>query len=404
LNKEQLFSGGRRTIAWIILGISSLGLNATILKLDPDSNLLKNPHLNNKEQRFLAAITDIKPLKTPNVSLFEDDFIGQGQYGNVYGGLYGKQRVAIKRPKERMQAFQRREFDNSKDLLQAVIEARRANTILPIEQVNMRFIVLSFAKTTDGSLTQKRIVGRNVYETLQKQKAPYTNGYPDDFREAIRRALQLTRTLSLLHKLKVTFGDIRPGNVVIENSPGRNYPCYLVDLGLMQKTGTYFPFCIFGQPVDCLPQEYRAAHPVFHAWQERVEQVSSKLQAIQSKLKSCASAGEDEERLAKKKRQLEARQLKLQRELTDLNDHLPCNYPTAQPSFDIHQFAPVLEAVLLGKSRAKISENPEKFPPHIVAQLHALIDTMLDPAPDKRPSAEEIAQTLQDISCSNWRE
>jgi serine/threonine protein kinase len=446
LNKKQLFISGGWTIAWIVLGISSFGLNATPLELNLASDPFPTPNPSNKKQKILAAVTGTRPsnpkktstplkfdptsnlflifnlssrekkffeiiigirlLKSERIVMLENGFLGQGQYGKVYGGLYGKQPVVLKQAQEGKELFLEKEYENSKNFLLAVTEAYRMGVIPPILQPNIRFLVCSFGKTTDGRLVQKRINGRNAYEALKAREAPYTDGYPDDFRKAILRASNLFRVLSVLHRLGFIFGDIRPGNIVIENNPAKNYLCYFVDFGMLQKIGTHLPFCIFGQPVECLPQEYRAAHPIVLAWQEQEEQVISALQDIQSQLQSCpcASTDEDREQLTQKKQQLEARQSELQQELTNLYNHLPSGYPPAHPSFDIHQSVLVLKAILFGKSGSKILEDPIRFPSHILAQLQILFHRMLDHDPAKRPSAEEIAQTLQDISRSNWEE
>jgi serine/threonine protein kinase len=426
MNKKQTLSKEKRSIVLIVLCFLSLNLNGTftILNFDPKNNFLDRVAQNSEEREFLIDIVDLHPgffsKKNHFFKINPKNCLGRGEYGEVFlAELFcNQQRFVVKRALPKREEDLMREYHNAQDLYIAMLNVLRSSctthTKIPGKiWYGMKSLVCSVGKTQNGCLYQKWVNGRNVFDTIVGGIPPYRNGYPNNLVDAILRAADFFSTLATLHKLGFIFGDIRRGNVVIENGPQAykayinsedidwlyepflNHPCRIIDFALLTRIGNFLPYYIVNQSVKELPEEYWNTHKVFFTYQNRIDKIDDRLANIASQLKNviatqqkyegirsnrywnnlysvislctcdCIHAPTDEDmaQLDLQRQNLEEQSTVLRQEINNLLQEqrqqtsiaLPCAYP----SFDIHQSVPVLEALLFGV--LGISERPRSW-------------------------------------------
>ncbi|MDR2372440.1 MAG: hypothetical protein LBD60_04835 [Puniceicoccales bacterium] len=461
MNKEQIISKGKKSIASIAFLGLSLNLHGTIQELEGKDYIPFNIAQNCYELAFLIETSGFNPGGDRELGFVANsgNCIGRGGYGSIFEAIYGydEQQVVLKYAHRGSEEDLENEFRNSFFLLNGMLNEFRAglnleSEIRPEIWEGMKSIVCSLWRTPDGALLQKRIMGLNLLIAIEdgvnegRVKYPYNDGNPVDGHGAIWRAMKFFYTLATVHRLGYIVVDLSCSNIVLD--PSTNFSCCLIDWSLLTSIGGRIPaFMLKPPPAEKFPQEYWEAREIFFAIEnkeEEIERVVSQMQAVESKgnrydivrespiLKTIfrrvlhpltrgylqVPTDEMMAELVVKYVELDEQKERLEQEKAALCARQEALMPPAHPSYDIYLSSYILQAILFGKlglagvqrrgigalflpnnfeNVAETAEAQKMYSPEILAGISEIITAMRNPDPGLRPSAMDIADALRTI-------
>ena len=198
----------------------------------------------NYVRHFIGEISELQNFSPGDIEK-DSRLIGNGKVGNVYPGRIrdSGQDVIIKelRQGRNLNSLQR-ELNASETLKHQL--KHRLNDLSEDMAKFQGFpgIVTVLGQTSDGHLIQERVQGENLRTLLRnpQDKAFYDKrlgGFPQDLKEAKRKALGLATIIQSIHSLGMYHNDLYSDNVMLDDKGH----IHVIDLELAQNDSLDFP-------------------------------------------------------------------------------------------------------------------------------------------------------------------
>lgn len=404
-------------------------LNATALTVDTILDFKIHGHKCDKQASYKDS-TGPQKLEGGTI-IYLGKKLTSGGYGTIYEGSLGHRNFIIKQIRPEKGTKSRRgiqiEWGNSRDFLGRIAEKMKQDPIQYGKLLETDPIIPAIAQTTDGSLIQKKVSGRDLRKIVFSEQTPYRSGFPDQLPGAVTCAADFFRGLALLHHLGFVHCDIKPGNIMIDDE---HYLCHIIDLGGMKKIGKKIHIHSTNGAPEFIEQTY--AIKDYEAQQKELlteqTQIASKIEA--------ASDSETSEQLQERNRAIETQLLEIAAAIESAKKKRDT---VARPAYDIYSSVPILLAILFGKTGyqlahhlyflqekdsvpfqyLQIAKRPDfdgeeyfmnrcfelnqtmqektgqTYPESMIRQLAQLLARMSSLDPNERPSAIEIIETLE---------
>ncbi|MDR2806806.1 MAG: hypothetical protein LBB11_01450, partial [Puniceicoccales bacterium] len=301
-------------------------------------------------QRFARDFLGEQNLK-PGMAIEKGRELGRGYFGIVYASKDEHQIVKQGIGPQGSQNMQD-ELKNSNALVANAAQKLGQDRVEYGLLSGLGVIVTVIGKAKDGSLIQEKIQGKDLKAVVlaSEHQAPYDYlGYPDNLQKAIARAASLFAGFIALHTLGMIHGDIKPDNIMLLYDAFADYPCRIIDLGIMTKIGDKIErYCSNGAP------EYVELQRTIAKNESKIENLTEGYDALQTLLTQIPAQNLEELKDVKDTLEEFSKQIT---ELRDSNKEQSTKFPTAQTSYDIYSSGSVLPVILFGRIGWELVES-----------------------------------------------